>query len=202
VPGDAEFQHRVLTAALKLLEESGAPVFQSYEEDAPDQVEGEQSWACPVSFPQPTADSSIASQVLDEMALLQPWYDKGRQSGGTSVGLSGLELEDAVRFVASFLEDGPPDSGTVEEKPVADLLKYAVEDIKAFYNEAAVSQPGSASIRAIEDWYWGETSAGGLVRAVRQACLEHTDPAVRIAASFLLVPTSQTFRDSDERAAS
>jgi len=202
VPGDADFQHRVLTAALELLEESSAPVFQSYEEDAPDVDEAEGAWVCPVSFAPPATDSSIAVQVLDEMALLQPWYDKGLQSGPTSVGVSGLELEDAVRVVASFLEDEPPEVGEAAATPSADLLKYAVEDIKAFYNEAAVNQPGSAGIREIEDWYWGETGAGRLVRAVRLGLLTAEDPALRIAASFLLVPGSQTFRDADRQAVS
>jgi hypothetical protein len=202
VPGDSEFQHRVLSAALELLplteSSTESCLFVEHVEDAPELDVNEASWACPVSFaPMPSDSASRFDQVLEEMALLRPWYDKSHdktlQTHSPSVGVSGLELHDAVEFVAGFLE---PEGVVKSGDGAADLLKYAVEDIKAFYNEAAVNQPGQATIQALEDWYWGETHAGKMVRAVKQACLEHSDKAVRLAAGFLLVPGSQTYRDT------
>jgi hypothetical protein len=195
VPNDAEFQHRLLSAALKLLQESGSPVFENYEEDAPDVGETEDTWVCPVSFAVASEEVSLETAVLDEMALLQPWYDKGRESKATTVGVSSLELAEAVRFVASFLAEEPPEHSPVAGVRVADLLKYAVEDIKAFYNEAAANQPGSASVKEMEDWYWGESSAGKLVREVKQTLLDHDNRVIKITASLLLVPGSQAYRD-------
>ena len=194
VPGDAEFQHRVLTAALELLPATASRQFVEHAEDAPELDVNDTSWACPVSFAPRSSDSaSRADQVLEEMALLRPWYDKALQTKATSVGVSGLELDDAVEFVAGFLE---PEQGAKNSDGSADLLKCAVEDIKAFYNEAAVSQPGKATVLELEDWYWGETQAGQMVRAVKRASLDHSDKAVRLAAGFLLVPGSQAYRDS------
>jgi hypothetical protein len=196
VPGDAQFQHRVLSAALDLLGRSGAPVFEEYELDAPGDVPTEEAWACPVSFGSGNGETTLAARVLNEMNLLRPWYDRHLQEGSTSVGVSGLDLDDAVRFVAGFLDDEPESIDVDQSRSQADLLKYAVEDIKAFYNEAAASQPGTASVKDMEDWYWGETSAGRLVRAVKLATAEHEDNAVKIVSSFLLVPNSQTYRDT------
>ncbi|MFT7653771.1 MAG: hypothetical protein ACI9UU_002883 [Candidatus Azotimanducaceae bacterium] len=194
VPGDAEFQHRVLSAALQLLPSTESRLFVEHTEDAPEIDENEASWVCPVSFaPSPANSESPVDKVLEEMKLLRPWYDKALQTKATSVGVSGLELEDAVEFVAGFLGS---EQNAKNSDGAADLLKYAVEDIKAFYNEAAVSQPGKATVLELEDWYWGETQAGKLVRAVKQASLEHSDKAIRLAAGFLLVPGSQAYRDS------
>ena len=196
IPGDAEFQHRVLGAALNLLLQSEGLVFEEYQEDVPDLMsESEETWVCPVSFANPNKDISLEEEVLGEMTLLQPWYDKGRDARSTSVGVSGMELEDAVKYIGSFLNQDVADQIPDSDMPTADRLKYAVEDIKAFYNEAATSQPGTATVQELEDWYWGETNAGKLVRAVKQVCADHEDSAVKIAAAFLLVPGSQVYRD-------
>lgn len=196
VPNDPDFQHQVLSAALALLQESGDPILVTYEQDATGDGKAEDAWVCPVSFASKDEDTSPVSRVINEMALLRPWYEKGKDAGTTTVGVSGLDLEQAVQFVGSFLGGTPPGSGPVENVRVADLLKYAVEDIKAFYNEAAAHQPGTASVQALEDWYWGETAAGQLVRAVKKALSNNEDRVIKITASLLLVPGSQTYRDS------
>ena len=185
----------MLDAALNLLVQD-QQVFEEYQEDAPAMAQGsDDAWVCPVSFAKPNENVSIAEEVLSEMALLQPWYDKGLERRSTSVGVSGMDLDVAVNFVSRFVDKDAihqtPDSNTT----TADLLKYAVEDIKAFYNEAATSQPGTATVKGLEDWYWGTTSAGKMVRAVKQACADHEDGIIRIAAGFLLVPGSQSYRD-------
>ncbi|NKB99397.1 MAG: hypothetical protein GKR90_13005 [Pseudomonadales bacterium] len=196
VPNDPDFQHRVLSAALALLQEWSDPIIVTYEEDAPDDSEVEETWVCPVSFATQDEQTSLVSKVLNEMALLRPWYEKGKDSRATTVGVSGLDIEQAVQFTGSFLDGTPPEAGPVENVRVVDLLKYAVEDIKAFYNEAAASQPGTASVQAMEDWYWGETAAGELIRAVKKALAHSEDRMIKITSSLLLVPGSQAFRDS------
>ena len=39
-------------------------------------------------------------------------------------------------------------------------LKHAAEDLKAFYNEAATSQPGHSTAHELESWYWQESVPG------------------------------------------
>lgn len=193
VPGDIAFQHRVLTAALNLFERNDGPVFEYFEEEAParddDTMDG---WSCPVSFAKKQPDETIEQQLLTEVGLLQPWYDKGKNDRGhTSVGVSGMTLEEIVSFLASFTEN----EKSAGEYSLADRLKYAAEDLKAFYNESATSQPGKVTANEVSDWYWGETAAGRLVRQIKQSCSEHADPMVKIVAAFLLVPHTQDFRD-------
>jgi hypothetical protein len=198
VPEDAGFQHRVVSAALELLERVDGPVFQEYEEQAPERDdESEEGWSCPVTFKKKGTDESIEQQLLSEIGLLQPWYDKGRSERGySSFGVSEMNLEEIVSFLASFLEDRPASSVPLSNYSISDALKYAAEDLKAFHNESATSQPGRVTLSEVENWYWGETAAGRLVREIKNTCTDHTDPMVKIVAAFTLVPLTQAFRDS------
>lgn len=202
VPNDAAFQHRVLDAALGLLTRNEGSVFEIYTEEAPSAGTGAASgWSCPVTFTKSQDSTTLAQRVLDEIALLQPWYDKGRsQRGFTSVGLANLSLEDCVGLLSLLLADHAtskvPEEFSLGDYSLADAIKLAAEDLKAFYNEAATSQPGAASSQQIEDWYWGESNAGELVRAVKKATADHPDQALKITGQFLLVPHSQALRDS------
>ena len=197
VPDDAGFQHRVLTAALELLERIDGPVFQDYEEQAPAREnESMEGWSCPVTFSKKGVDESPEQQLLNEIGLLQPWYDKGKaERGYTSFGVSEMRLEEIVSFLVSILE-GKPEGGEARSKySISDALKYAAEDLKAFHNEAAISQPGLVTASEVENWYWGETAAGRLVREIKKTCTDHADPMVKIVAAFTLVPQTQAFRD-------
>jgi hypothetical protein len=198
VPDDAGFQHRVLSAALKLLERIDGPVFQDYEEQAP--ARGDESmegWSCPVTFSKKGDDESLQQQLIREIGLLQPWYDKGKKERGyTSFGVSEMRLEEIVSFLVSFLQDKPASREPASKYSISDALKYAAEDLKAFHNESAISQPGQVTAGEVENWYWGETAAGRLVREIKKTCTDHADPMVKIVAAFTLVPQTQAFRDS------
>jgi hypothetical protein len=203
VPEDAGFQHRVLSAALELLERVDGPVFQEYEEQAPDRDdESEEGWSCPVTFTKKGTDEGIEQQLLNEIGLLQPWYDKGKNERGyTSFGVSKMNLEEIVSFLASFLNDKPTSSVPTNSVPlsnysISDALKYAIEDLKAFHNESATSQPGRVTLSEVENWYWGETAAGRMVREIKNTCTDHADSMVKIVATFTLVPQTQAFRDN------
>ena len=194
VPGDAAFQHRVLSAALALFESSGDACFITYEEDAPvGLAEDEVPWACPVSFSSSATEDSPSARVIQELQLLAPWYNKGGGDRDAEHGLAGFTRDELVRYITSFVEEGEIRKSA--DRTAAERLKLAVEDLKTFYNVAASEQPGSASVREIENWYWGETEAGKLVRRVKAALLDHPDKVVALTAAALLVPGSQAHRD-------
>ncbi len=182
-PGDPAFQHRVLDTALAMLEQTDGPLMVQFKEDATAAASGEDPWVCPVAFRQPETESTLADRVQGEVQLLQPWYDQGRSSraGRTAFGLTGMTIEETVSFLAEFTKpEQPADS--------AEEVKLAAEDLKAFYNEAAVSQPGTASASAIADWYWQQTEAGALIKAIRETCKSSEDRALKLTAKLLLVP--------------
>lgn len=191
-PADAAFQHAVLDAALGLLARTDGPIFELYDQDAEDGVdEAHQAWSCPVTFGT-LATQSLADRVRSEISLLAPWYDKGRgERGGTSLGVSGLTIEEIVDYIVQFEDPAADNSAKTDIDNAGDMLKHAAEDLKAFYNEAAVSQPGVSTATQLENWYWRETSAGELVKSARLACLDSKDASVKLTARFLLVPESQ-----------
>lgn len=198
-PKDPAFQHRVLDAALGLLNRTDGPVFVEFEEDAP-AVEEVPTWVCPVSFAQTSDESDMVETVMSEIQLLNPWYEKGiAERGASSFGVADMELEEIVRLLADFANGKVPSS---EDIPIEDMLKRAAEDLKAFYNESAVTQPGNPSAKDIEDWYWGETEAGKMIRQIKKSFIDAPDSAATpqkrttFTAGFLLVPGSQAFRDA------
>ena len=133
VPNDPDFQNRVITAALELLDAPSGPVLQDYLEDAPP-VEGPAALVCPVSFALPDSDDSdsakLTAKLLEEIALMRPWYDRSvHNRKRTTVGASGLALESMGSFVAEFLDGGIPEV----PYPLSDqtLLHEAVEALRA-----------------------------------------------------------------------
>jgi hypothetical protein len=66
-------------------------------------------------------------------------------------------------------------------------VKLAVEDVKAFYLEAALAQPAS-DVDAVHQWFWGDTSGAQLVRAVADTCRQHSSASLRAIADAALVP--------------
>jgi len=192
-PGNAEVQLAVIREALALLE---SPEIDPVMADSDIEIESiagnEEPWACPVSFAaEPADEASWAELVQREMRLLRPWYEAGlRDRGHTTASLSGIDLEDLPAFLAGFLEADtlPPLPGTMRAGPA---LKCAAEDLKAFYNEAATAQPGRATAREVERWYWNDCQAGRLVREIRERCGERDDEELRRIAAGALVPASQ-----------
>lgn len=169
---------------------------ESYQADVPATAAEDEAWSCPVTFASAISeDASWATALLQELNLLRPWYDKSvKERGRTTVGLSGIDLDEIPRFLAQFVED--PEQTSTEGRSLADTLKYAAEDLKAFYNEAATAQPGEATARDIEKWYWNECTAGRLLREISRVCRDHPDQWVQIVARFTLVPESQRERET------
>jgi len=97
------------------------------------------------------------------MEILRPWYDRSVQRRGrTTVGVSGIPVEEAARLLAAFLKD-PTMGSPRPDLSAPEAVKLAAEDLKAYYLEAASAQPGKKSSAQMADWFWGETAAGGLI---------------------------------------
>ena len=156
VPNDAEFQHRVISAALDLLNRNQGPVLEDYPEDAPD-VDLEDSPACPISF---GSDATTwQGRLSAELADLSTWYQigLGRRGGRTMVGVCTSNIEEIIeRFAADLDAETLPD----------DLrwFKAAIEDAKAYYVEALTAQPGAYDPRQTYTTLWHETQLGAALR--------------------------------------
>lgn len=181
-PGDPAFQRRVIVAALALLDRPHGPVLEDYPEDAPS-VALEDHPACPVTFARPTPDASDwGARLHDELLLLRPWYDLSRRRRGrTTVGIAGRAVEALAREVAGLLDAALP------ERIDMKALKYAVEDLRAWYSEALTAQPGSHDWRMVQNTLWHETELGRALKRLDERLQEHPQPGMR-AFSRILVP--------------
>ena len=86
-----------------------------------------------------------------------PWHERSleRRGGRTTVGLSGLAPAALVEFLAGYAEHGEETSPR-EGVAFSRILKHALDDLLAWYQEAATAQPGpTPSGRRLAAWFWG-----------------------------------------------
>lgn len=189
VPGDAAFQRRVLLAALKLLDAPAGPFIADYAEDAP-QVTGEESegYACAVSFAKAVAADGIAGAMQSEIAELAPWHELATRKHGRSIAtLSGLGINAAAKFLTDFVAD--PATPAYRAELSSELaLRLAVQDLRAYYVEAAAAQPGARVALQAQHWLYQETALGQLLFKLRDACLASENNMVRTYGGKGLIP--------------
>jgi hypothetical protein len=182
VPNDADFQRNVLLAALRLLERSEGPVLVDYPEDAPVMAGSTEILSCPYVPPQDGAVSEreIASELKQEIAAYQPWYQQVRGEGYQAErSLSKLTLE----TIADLLGDLQAHADLQTDRLATGqdhVLRYAIEDLKAFYFTALSAQPGlrQRSGDEVERWFWQETAAGRFLRLLQKTCRESQHPTL------------------------
>jgi hypothetical protein len=197
-PHDAGLQTRVLRAALALLERPEGPVvIEDYPEDAPaSALEEMEGLACPVPLPRLQADSTAdpVSAVEAEMALLAPWYELALAARGRStVGVSGLDLGRVLAVLRDLLAGATP--LPAPGLNLAQTVRFATEDLRNWYLEAASARPGGAAeARALADWFWGDTAAGRVILRLHPVCAASPDKALRGLAQGALVPRVQRHR--------
>jgi hypothetical protein len=174
-PNDAEFQKRVLIALLGLFNRTDCPVIEDYDEEEEENDEVVML-SCPVNYSNMKSDSgdddSLLAALKREMMAMRSWYEASvAKRGRTTVGVSGIALDNLGSFVCSFLQDGLPENPR-DDVPLSNTLKMAVEDLKSYYIEGLTAQPGqeTASSRKLADWFWDETVAGKVVWEIREAC--------------------------------
>lgn len=199
-PGDAAFQRRVLRRVLSLFEAENGPVLEDFEEEAPAGAAFE-LLACPVSFDTEELDATERRRraLAAEIEALEPEYRRAVEARGrTTVGPSGLSVPEAAEFTAAFLGENPPDNPRTDVS-LAYALRLAVEDLKAFYIEAAAARAGQGAVdgSALADWFWQKTAAGEVLQALRVKLGQSLDKELQIVGGFLLVPMSQAGRTTN-----
>jgi len=193
---DKEFQTRVLNAAFRLLDEKEGPVLMDFPEDATYMTD-EGPWACPVNFDAVDEDLSDGKKLINafkaEMSQLRNWYDLALEKRGrTTVGVSGIDLDNLADFICAFLTDRLPENPNPEFR-LPHSLNLATDDLKAFYTEAITAQPGpTGTPEQIADWFYGQTTAGKLLYAIRdKGIAQKEDGFLRIVAAALLIPSNR-----------
>jgi fermentation-respiration switch protein FrsA (DUF1100 family) len=124
----------------------------------------------------------------DESARVEATYRRAAEERGrTIVGLSGLSIGEAGRYMASWLRGRTPESPNAEmSAPLT--LRFAVDDLKAAYIEVALSGYAKPSSKQIGDWLWNDTAAGRAIFALRSMYLTNEDERLKAIAGLFLVP--------------
>jgi hypothetical protein len=189
-PSDPAFQKRVILMALRMIEEGGGPVRIADFPDNDPRERPDPGWRPPITATV-LADgppSALADAFATELARLADAYDRSVTSRGrTTVGLSGLPIAAAGGYLARWLR------GEALASPVADMsaplaLRFAIDDVKAYFLEAALAPGSKPSSRQLGDWLWNETAAGKALFALRRAHLDAADERLKLIATNFMVP--------------
>ena len=183
-PNDPQLQHRVIGAALDLLPREQGPVLEDFpEEEAPE------------ALIQASAVKQVAAEAerdpADEVTTLRAFYERWLEdhSGRTAVGLCGIpqrRWRGVIRFLESYSRGEDADmSERPAGVPVPQFIRYCVDDLKAFYYEARMTQRPHVSEPELHRWFWGETAVAQLIRAVAQRLNASDDAALKYFANGL-----------------
>jgi hypothetical protein len=193
-PNNAPFQKRVLTALLGLFEAPGGPILVDFPDDEPEFSEEPTVLACPVIYTQ-AVDETTATDKLDaafhrEMNAMRPWYDMSlAKRKRTTVGISGIDLNNLGDFIYAAAK-GKEVKNPRKDLAFAYTIKFAAEDLKAYYIEAITSQPGQerASSQTLQNWFWDETKAGKVLLELKKTCEASPDKMLNMMGAHFIVP--------------
>jgi hypothetical protein len=187
-PSDAGFQRRVLLAALRSLErETGPVIIKDFAEDDP-RAQPDPAWRPPTVA---ANAGGLAERLEAEISLLQDAHRRWiAQNGRTTVGLSGLAISEAGHYVAEWVRGkSPPSPREGYSAPL--LMRFAVDDVKAYCLEAAAAGTARPSSRQLGDWFWNECAAGPALYALRDICLASDDDRLKLIAGGFIVPAAR-----------
>ncbi len=184
-PGEPDFQARVLRQALDLLERRDGPVIlDDFADDEP-RAADDPAWMPP--FESAAAAGPEGAALIEELARMRPFYDRAVSVRGRStVGLSGLDLPQAVDFLASCLAAFPASSPAPSLTPGL-ALRFVADDLKAAWTEAASLQ-GKPSSGQLGDWLWQRTALGRALLGLRERALASENAQFKAVGGTLLVP--------------
>ena len=90
--------------------------------------------------------------------------------------------------------------GSTPDNPRDDIalgytVNLAVDDLKAYYYEAATAQPGqeSPSSEVLNKWFWTETAVSKALYKLRDICTNSEDGLLNLVGKMLLVPVDFAF---------
>ena len=96
-----------------------------------------------------------------------------------------------VDFIGAFLDGIPPNPR--KDLSLAFALNFAVDDLKAYYYEAVVAQPGTSAPESavLDDWFWQDTVASKILFEIKRNCLKSDDKMMLLLGKILLIPMAQ-----------
>lgn len=176
--GDAAQQHRVLRAALDLLDAPSGPVLRDLEgEEDPE--------AAPSPLQSGAVDRATVGDVANEVTAMRRYHERWVQrEGRTTVGVTGIpavRFRGVVRFLQAYAAGGEADHPQrPDDVPVEVFARWCADDLKAMYLEARLmTAPPEERQADTARWLWGETALGSLLRDVAERMTASGDPDLK-----------------------
>ena len=197
-PRHADFQLKVMTAALELLVAKDGPVLLAdFPEDDPTVLEIP-NWVPPFDLSASIVNfndvAGLNKLFQREVADIMPSYVRfALINARTTVGLSGFDIATIPSHLVNYLCQDvhpPTDAGT----PAVQRLRWAVDDLKAFYLEAMSANSETPSSRQMQAWFWDRTVAAQVIIALRQKLLASDDKRDQAVGRMNLIPGAQVQR--------
>ena len=195
-PDEPDFQRRVLVDALALLERTDGPLLVDFPDAPPQPAADLADWAPPIAAERRDGDrDALASAVKSEIESLRPSRDRwvGDHGGRQLDRITPFELDDIVDLIGGYTWDRSTPN-PMPAFPPERTVKFAADDLKHFYYQAALSVPGRITDIELDNWFFGETLAGELLLRLKAALLESDDAELRSFGERSLVPSHQAHR--------
>jgi hypothetical protein len=177
-----------LLTALRLLErENGPVIIEDFADDDP-RAQPDPAWRAPAVR---ASAGDLAERLDAEISLLQDTHRRWlEQHARTTVGVSGLAISEAGHYVAEWVRGrSPPSPRDGYSAPL--LMRFAVDDVKAYFLEAAAAGTPQPSSRQLSDWLWNESAAGAALYALRDVCLSSDDERLKLIGGNFIVPAAR-----------
>ena len=188
-PSAAACQKRVVLAALRMLEGAEGPIIiKDFPDDDPRAIQ-DPTWRPP--FTPAAVSDSLAARLEAEILRLQGAHERWvAQHRRTTVGLSGLPIGDCARYVADWLRGKTPPSPR-EGFSAPLILRFAVDDVKAYCLEAAAAGAATPSSRQLGDWFWNESATGSAIHVLREVLQASDDDRLKLIVANFMVPATR-----------
>ena len=188
-PNNPAFQLNVLKTLLSLFDDNvELPILHEYLDDAPGERH-DPDWQAPV-LPKRSGENRL-EYLSREIEAMAPLYQQAcAKFARTIVGLTMLNIDQIKDYIVGFLDDTWPPSPQADWHP-AQALRFASDDLKAYYLEAALSSGGNPSATQLADWFWQDTVGGEILMAVRNSLLARGDEFAVDIGDGAIVPRSR-----------
>ena len=98
-----------------------------------------------------------------------------------------MAIDDLVPFVAGFLDTPWPDNSR-DDISNGDAFKYATEDLKGVYLEAAAPPGRKVGIAELDDWLWQKTALARVYISLRSSLKDCDDQLLSLISARNLIP--------------
>lgn len=168
-PDDVDLQHDVLRAAFALLERTDAPVLVDYPVSIEDQTE--EPAACPLP---PRSNLDLPAEI-DEANGLRAAYDRNLEATGRTLLGREADADGVTGLIETYLRLA--DGATLDDVGWDQWQALgAAQDIRAYYEEAAIQLADVTGARQTESWFYQRTETGQMLRRAAAAQKEAGAP--------------------------